>query len=92
MQRPSASYAVLVHAVALPAHVEAELRGDRVDELAHAVLHAGGDDVVLRPLLLQHQPLHLDVVARVAPVAQRVQVAEVDTLLQAELDAGQAAA
>ena len=59
----------------------------RCDELAHAVLLAGGDDEVLGLLLLQHQPLHLDVVARMAPVAQRVEVAEVQAVLQPERDA-----
>ena len=53
----------------LPADRHAELRGGRLDELAHAVLLAGGDHEVLGLVLLQHQPLRLDVVARVAPVA-----------------------
>jgi hypothetical protein len=52
-------------------------------ELAHADLHAGGNHKVFWLLLLQHQPLHLDVVARMAPVAQRAQVAQVKTILQA---------
>ena len=34
-------------------------------------------------LLLQHQPLHLDVVLGVAPVAQRVEVAQVEAVLAA---------
>ncbi len=55
------------------------------------MLLAGGDDVVLRLLLLEHEPLHLDVVAGVAPVALGVEVAEVEILLQADLDAGEAA-
>ncbi len=42
-------------------------------------------------ILLQHQPLHLDVVAGMAPVAQRVEVAEVKAILQSELDARQRA-
>ena len=39
------------------------------------LLPAGGDHEVLRLLLLQHPPLHLDVVAGMAPVAQGVEVA-----------------
>ena len=58
-----------------------------VDELAHRVLLAGRDHVILGLVLLQHQPLRLDVVARVAPVAQRVEIAEVEAVLQAALDA-----
>ncbi len=62
-----------------------------LDELANAVLLSGGDDVILRFLLLQHQPLHFDVVPCVSPVAPGVQVAEVKLLLKAGLDAGKAA-
>ncbi len=47
-------------------------------ELAHRVRLAGGDDVVVRLVLLEHQPHRLDVVAGVAPVALRVEVAEVE--------------
>ena len=82
---------LLVEARALPGEVEFEQLGAALDELAHAVLLAGGDDVVLRLLLLQHEPLHLDVVAGVAPVALGVEVAEEELGLQAGLDARQAA-
>jgi hypothetical protein len=71
--------------------LHAEFLGGGVDEVAHAVLHAGGDDEVFRFFLLQHQPLHFDVVLGVAPVAFGVHVAEVEAVLQAELDAGQGA-
>jgi hypothetical protein len=62
-----------------------------LDELAHAVLHAGGDHEVFGVVLLQHQPLHFDVVAGMAPVAQRAHVAQVQAVLQAERDAGDGA-
>ena len=52
---------------------------------------ACGDNVVLRLLLLEHEPLHLDVVAGVAPVAFGAEVAEEELLLKADLDAGEAA-
>jgi hypothetical protein len=58
---------------------------------AHAVLLAGGDDEVLRLLLLQHEPLHAHVVLGVAPVAQGVEVAHVEAVFQALADVGQAA-
>ena len=51
---------------------------------------AGREHVVVGLVLLQHQPHALDVVARMAPVALRVEVAEVEPLLQAELDRGDA--
>jgi hypothetical protein len=61
---------------ALPGEVEVEQFGTALNKLTHAVLLAGRDDVVLRLLLLQHEPLHLDVIAGVAPVAFGVEVAE----------------
>ena len=74
-----------------PGEVHLEQGGAALDELADAVLLAGGDDEVLRLVLLEHHPLHLDVVAGVAPVALGVDVAEEERLLQADLDAGEAA-
>ena len=60
-----------------------------VEELADGVGLAGGDHVVVGDVLLEHQPHGLDVVAREAPVACGVEVAERDRVLQAELDARQ---
>lgn len=51
------------------------------------MLLAGGDDEVFRGVLLEHQPLHFNVVAGVAPVAQGAEVAEVEAVLQAQGDA-----
>jgi hypothetical protein len=53
-------------------------------------LHAGSDHKVLGLVLLQHQPLHLDVVFGVTPVAQRTHVAQVQAVLQAQGDARRA--
>ena len=46
---------------------------------------AGGDDVIVGLVLLQHQPHRLDVVAGEAPVALGVEVAEEQLVLQAAL-------
>lgn len=51
------------------------------------MLLAGGDDDVVRLVLLQHQVHGLDVVAGVAPVAERVEVAEVEVPFEPEQDA-----
>ena len=59
-----------------------------LDELLDGVRLARGDDVVVGLVLLQHQPHRPHVVAGVAPVALRVEVAEHQLVLQAELDAG----
>ena len=80
-----------VGALPLPHQVHAELGGRPFDELAHAVLLAGGNDEVLRLRLLQHEPLHAHVVLGVAPVAQGVEVAHVEAVFQALADVGQAA-
>ena len=47
-----------------------------LDQVAHRVALAGGDDVVVGRRLLQHQPHRPDVVAGEAPVAVRFEVAE----------------
>ena len=67
----------LVHALAFKTDTDARFGSGGFDELANAVLHAGGDDEVFGMVLL-HQPLHFDVVAGVAPVAQGAHVAEVE--------------
>jgi hypothetical protein len=82
---------LFVEAASLPCEVQVEPRGAAFNELPDAVLLTGGDDVVLRLVLLQHEPLHLDVVASVTPVALGVQISHVEGLLQADLDARQAA-
>ena len=52
---------------------------------------AGRDDVVVRLRLLEHQPHRLDVLLGVAPVAPRVEVAEVEVLALAREDRRDAA-
>ena len=57
-------------------------------ELADAVRLAGGDDVVIGLLLLQHEVHGAHVVAGESPVALGVEVAQRQLLLEAELDLG----
>ncbi len=70
----------------MPADFHAEFLGGSVDEVPHAVLHAGGDDEILGFVLLEHEPLHLNEVLGMSPVALGVEIAEVEAILQAELD------
>ena len=87
--RGAGEIALFVHARAFPADGHAQFPGGGIDEVPHRVLHAGGDDKILGLRLLQHEPLHFHVVPGVAPVPLGVQVAQVEAVLQAELDAGQ---
>jgi hypothetical protein len=45
------------------------------------MLFARGNDIVVREVLLEHEPLHLHVVSGVAPVAFCVEVAQVQAVL-----------
>ena len=58
----------------------------QLDELLHAVQLAGRDHVVVRLVLLEHQPHRAHVVAGVAPVAPRVEVAEPELACEPERD------
>ncbi len=57
-------------------------------ELTHGVLLTGGDDEILRLVVLQNQPHALHIVLGIAPVAQAGQVAQVELILLALRDAG----
>src|SRR5579875_3677988 len=78
--------AVLLRARTRPYDRAVDACEGALDEFAHGVRLAGGEDVVVGLVLLQDQPHALDVVARVAPVALRVDIAEVEPLLQTALD------
>ena len=68
--------------------IESELAEDLLEKLANAMRLAGGQDVIVGCLVLQHRPHAFDVVAGESPVALRVEVAEIELLLEAFLDAG----
>src|ERR1051326_1651112 len=56
-------------------------------KLFHRMSLARGDDIILRLILLHHQPHRLDIFLGVSPVAFCVQVSEIDGILQPSLDA-----
>src|SRR5688572_23423835 len=56
------------------------------DELSDGMADSGGDDVVIRDVLLQHHPHRADVITRKAPIALRIEVAERKGIGQAEFD------
>ena len=62
--------AFFIHALTFKAQFNPQLSGRHFHELAHGILHAGGNDEIFRLILLQHHPLHPDVIFGMPPVAQ----------------------
>ena len=81
----------LVDTLTLPDNGHANLSKGQLNKLADRAGLVGGNDIVIWGVLLQHEPHHLDIVAGVAPVALRVQVAQHNVLLQAQADLGHGA-
>lgn len=67
--------------------VEANQAESDFAELTDGNHLSGGDDVIIRIRLLQHEPHRFDVVASETPVAQCIKISEIHLALKAELDA-----
>jgi len=80
-----------IHAGATPLDGIAQFPEGPFNEFTHGVSFAGGDDVVVGDVLLQHPPHRAHVILGVAPVAFRVEVAQIQGLLQAQVDVGDGA-
>src|SRR3546814_2196440 len=78
----SSDLAGLVLTRALPCDRPSDLREGQLDELAHRMGFAGGQYIVVRPVLLQDPPHAVDIVPCVSPIALRVEIAEVEMALQ----------
>ncbi len=65
--------------------MHAKLCGCCIDEITYAILNTCGNYEIFRLILLQHQPLHLHIIAGVAPVALGIQISKIKAILQAEL-------
>ncbi len=77
----------LVDALAAPLDAPPDLRKAKLDDLAHRVRLAGRQHEIVGRVGLQ-DPVHaLDIVARMAPVALGLEIAEIERFLQAGLDA-----
>lgn len=83
--------ALLVHSPSFPSQFDTEFGGGRPDEIANAILHTCRDHEIFRMILLQHQPLHFNVVSGVPAVAQGIQISKIQTVLQIKADAKQSA-
>lgn len=83
--------ACFVRAGVFPTQRDAQFRRSYFDESAHGILSAGGDDEIFGLVLLQHEPLHFHIVPRVSPVAQRAEIAQMQTVVQPERQPRQSA-
>ena len=79
--------ALLIHAFAFPTQVDADMMESQRAELTHGVVFARGDDKILWLLLLQDEPHALHIVLGIAPVAEGVEVAEIQLVLITLFDA-----
>ena len=77
-----------VNALARPGQFHANVRERQRDHVAHAVRATGRHDVIARLVLLQHAPLHLNVVAGETPVSLGIDVADPQAFVKAMGDAG----
>ena len=80
--------ALFVHALAGKFQLDAGIVEGQLAELPHAMLLAGGNDKILRLVVLQDQPHALDIILGVAPVPQAGQVAQIQLVLLALGNAG----
>jgi hypothetical protein len=81
----------LFDAVAAPFDAAPDMGECALNELAHRVGFAGGKHVIVGLGLLQHQPHAFHIVARMAPIALSVEVAEKQLALQPMGDRGDTA-
>src|SRR5690606_20087152 len=79
--------ALLVDAPAVPGDRPPDAIECELHEFAHRMWFAGGEHVVVRRVLLEDHPHTFDIVARMTPVAPRVEASEIEALLEAPLDA-----
>src|SRR6185312_32018 len=73
--------AALAGGLAFPTQRYPRLGKGEFDELAYRMRLSGGEHIVVGLLLLQHQPHALDIVAGMAPVAPRVEIADIEAVL-----------
>src|SRR6266496_3679180 len=78
----------LVDARPAPLDAPADMAERALDEFADRMRFAGRQHKVVGLVLLEHQPHALDIVARMAPVALRLEVAYVEDLLDSVMDRG----
>lgn len=73
--------ALFIHAFALELNIDSGLRKSALAEFPDTVLLACRNDKVIRGFLLKNQPHTFNVILGVPPVAERVKVSKIKTLL-----------
>ena len=53
------------------------------------MLHTGGDNKIIRCGLLEHEPLHLDIIPGMTPVSFGIHITQIQAVLETEKDPGQ---
>ena len=77
---------MLIDSLAVEGDFHACFQGGDADEFADAHLSAGGDDEIFGLFLLEHHPLHPDVILGMPPIAEGVHVAQIQAFLKALRD------
>ena len=79
---------LLVDAFPFPTELDAGMMESEGGELTYGMLHACGDDEVFRGVVLEDEPHAFYIILGIAPVAKRIEVAEIEAVLFALSDTG----
>ena len=82
-------YGFFVYARTFPFNFHSQCPGRNIHKIPHRMLFARGNDKVFGLFLLEHEPLHLDIVFGMAPVAFGIQIPQIKAVLEPQGDAGQ---
>src|SRR5205823_3256600 len=74
--------ASLVQSLPSPLQLQAKFAGRKSHEFANRMLLPGRNNKVFRLFLLEHEPLHFDIVASVAPITLGVEISQIYRALQ----------
>ena len=66
-----------VDALSFERQSDPQLRGGPDNELPDRLLQTGSNDEIFGLFLLQHHPLHADIIASMAPISQSIDVAHI---------------
>ena len=66
--------------------IEMHIPKSQLQQLPNRVGLPGGNDVIVRLLLLEHQPHGFDIIAGIPPVPLGIEIAQIEFLVQAQFD------